>query len=96
MNDMKQPEALRLAEWLELHAIDGMERKAAAELRRLHAENEQLRAALEAVGTGGVGPMMPRKPLTPDVSGVDGVNARLHFRRGWKSAERAHGIEVEA
>ena len=43
----KQPEALRLADWLELHAIDGIERKAAAELRRLHAENEKLLAVLE-------------------------------------------------
>lgn len=41
-------------------------------------------------------PQPPSKPLTPDVSGVDGVNARLHFRRGWKSAERAHGIGGEA
>lgn len=38
----------------------------------------------------------PQQPLPPDVSGVDGVNARLHFRRGWKSAERAHGIGGDA
>ena len=44
----KQPEALRLADWLELHAIDGMERKAAAELRRLHATNKELLEALKA------------------------------------------------
>ena len=42
----KQPEALRLADWLELHAIDGIERKAAAELRRLQAENEDFRATI--------------------------------------------------
>ena len=46
MND-QQPEALRLADWLELHAIDGIERKAAAELRRLHAENEDFRATCD-------------------------------------------------
>ena len=44
----EKPEALRLADWLdaydhEQHAIT----KAAAELRRLHAENEKLRAVLE-------------------------------------------------
>ena len=35
MTNAHQPEAMRLADWLELHAIDGIERKAAAELRRL-------------------------------------------------------------
>ena len=44
----QQPEALRLADWLDAydhrqHAIT----KAAAELRRLHAENEKLLAVLE-------------------------------------------------
>lgn len=33
-----------------------------------------------------------RKPLTPDVSNVEGINARIHFRRGWHAAETAHGI----
>ena len=47
----KQPEALRLADWLELHAIDGMEQKAAAELRRLHATSDELLGALKAVTT---------------------------------------------
>lgn len=46
MND-QQPEALRLADWLALHAIDGIERKAAAELRRLHAENDDFRATCD-------------------------------------------------
>lgn len=43
MTDERQPEALRLADWLEIHAIDGIERKAAAELRRLYEENVQMR-----------------------------------------------------
>ena len=47
MTNAHQPEAMRLADWLELHAIDGIERKAAAELRRLHAENEDFRATID-------------------------------------------------
>ena len=41
---------------------------AAAELRRLHAESLQLRADLEAVGAGGVGPLMQpaNSPEIPD------------------------------
>ena len=51
----KQPEALRLADWLELHAIDGMEQKAAAELRRLHATSDELIGALLPFATIGSG-----------------------------------------
>ncbi len=43
-----KPEALRLAEWLQ----------AAAELRRLHAENADLRAELASIGAGGVSALM--------------------------------------
>ena len=45
----EQPEALRLAEHLELHELHVLKRQvgalchAAAELRRLHEENERLR-----------------------------------------------------
>ena len=49
----EKPEALRLAEELEAFARfsggGGMDVKAAAELRRLHAENERLREALEMI-----------------------------------------------
>ena len=50
----KQPEALRLAEHLELHELHVLKRQAgalchaAAELRRLHEENERLREAVGA------------------------------------------------
>lgn len=56
-----QPEPLRLAQLLESfqEAAASAEQRAAAELRRLHAENQQLRADLEAVGAGGVGPLIP-------------------------------------
>ncbi len=51
----EKPEALRLADDLEAFARfsggGGMDVKAAAELRRLHAENERLREALEKIAT---------------------------------------------
>lgn len=47
---MTQPEALRLADLLEMGSIWQDQEKAAAELRRLHAENEALREAIEAFG----------------------------------------------
>lgn len=43
---MTQPEALRLADLLEMGSIWQDQEKAAAELRRLHADNEALRADL--------------------------------------------------
>ena len=69
MNDMKQqPEAMRLADWLE-DQYDPTHHQAmsAAELLRLHAENQQLRSDLEAVGAGGVGPLMPPVAERPGV-----------------------------
>lgn len=43
----KQPEALRLAEWLEHHTLNHVSnRHAAAELRRLHEVNAELVEAL--------------------------------------------------
>ena len=33
-----------------------------------------------------------RKPLPVDFKGTDGINARLHYRRGWNAAQAAHGI----
>lgn len=44
----KQPEALRLAAWFEsFYKEASIHAQAAAELRRLHAENEKLLAVLE-------------------------------------------------
>lgn len=53
-----QPEPLQLAEWLDFWS-QPTAKKAASELRRLHAENEQLRADLEAIGAGDIGPLIP-------------------------------------
>lgn len=36
-----------------------------------------------------------RKPMDPDVLAGNGINARIHFRRGWRAAEAAHGIGTE-
>lgn len=47
MND-KQPEALRLADWLEASFSDG-DKQAAAELRRLHEVNAELVKAAKAL-----------------------------------------------
>ena len=51
----EKPEALVLADELEAFARfsggGGMDVKSAAELRRLHAENERLREALEKIAT---------------------------------------------
>lgn len=57
----QQPDPLQLAQLLESfqEAAASAEQRAAAELRRLHAENQQLRADLEAVGAGGIGPLIP-------------------------------------
>ena len=41
----EQPEALWIADWLNSHSDIGSDR-AAAELRRLHEENEQLKKAV--------------------------------------------------
>lgn len=76
-----------------------LHREVAAELRRLHAENQQLRADLEAVGAGGVGPLMPPpavkdsltdEEITEITDGLLKVGASMHdFAR---AIERAHGI----
>jgi hypothetical protein len=45
-----QPEALRLAELFEIEAdLESLYRKAAAELRRLHAQRNQLLEALRSI-----------------------------------------------
>ena len=45
----KQPEALRLAELLDLFGCDANDLKAAAELRRLHEVNAELVEALQEI-----------------------------------------------
>jgi len=48
-----QPEALRLAEWLDL-GNDPYDKAAAAELRRLHEVNQALVEALEQIDMSGI------------------------------------------
>ena len=65
MNEMKnQPEALRLAHLLALDKWPD----AAAELRRLHAENQELKEQMAAIGAGGVESL--RKRAAPAVVAV--------------------------
>lgn len=80
MSDTKQADALRLANIL--RGIDARNRfankmlSAAAEtIESLHAENESLKAQLEAVGAGGVGPLVgaPAQPVAQAHPADDGV-----------------------
>ena len=49
MNDMKQPEAMRIADLFEVFGTNELAKKAAAELRRLHAANVHCTAWYEAI-----------------------------------------------
>jgi len=95
--------ALMLAEQCDLE--DTFERMCAAELTSLHAENEQLRAELEAIGAGGVGPLIaapqPRQPLTEkQIDEILVEAARVPAVPVYKSlaraVERAHHIQEGA
>ena len=73
MTHTQQPEALRLADKYEIEgflqdprfAKDHWCRQAAAELRRLHAENQQLHEQMAAIGAGGVEPLRKAAPRIP-------------------------------
>ena len=92
----QQPEALRLAEILEggyslawLYEHGGYE--VSAELRRQHARITALEAQLEAVGAGGVGPLI----ASAGFDAADMATASAHgFRDGVASA--ASWISVDA
>lgn len=59
MTDNTQPEALRLADWLEAVGGGPSAKRCAALLREQHARIAELESELEAVGAGGVsGPLM--------------------------------------
>lgn len=59
MSEAKQPEALMLAELLEnRYALGHTAQLSAAELRRQHNRITELEAQLEAIGAGGVSPMI--------------------------------------
>ena len=70
----KQPEALRLAELLELAPEDGIEPQttedAAAELRRQHAEIESLQATIEIMVEEHADELMVAHVLIPLNSGL--------------------------
>ena len=111
MQNSKNKEALRLAEWLEKPEHDGSvcaeHIESATELRRMHAENETLRAGydaarleiaslqaqLEAVGAGGVGALMaaPVQPVAPVTCKSE--QKRLAALRGFVPATPAQAGE---
>lgn len=63
MSGTQQPEALRLARWLEHRSMSGVKPNdlaASTELRSQHARIEELEAQLSAIGAGGVEPLRKR------------------------------------
>ena len=58
----RQPEALNLADWLIGVGGGPSAQRAAALLRSQHARITELEAQLEAVGAGGVGPLIAAAP----------------------------------
>ena len=57
MTDNTQSEALRLAEWCDANSA-GIYRKSAELLREQHARIAELEAQIEAIGAGGVSPLI--------------------------------------
>ena len=93
MTDQK-PKALQLADRLRNEYCDGMAFDAAKEPRRPHAENQKLRADMEAIGAGGVRPLMQLKPPAAqqpqvkqepvaELTGIDEYGPMLGWRKHW-------------
>ena len=91
----KQPEALRLADELEA-PIDGfpeateLESKAAAELRRLHAELETLRGKLktyEGLGDAGSDVQLLRMGYAAARLEIESLKAQLHAAKQINAAQ---------
>ena len=100
MTHTQQPEALRLADKYEIEgflqdprfAKDHWCRQAAAELRRLHAENQQLHEQMAAIGAGGVEPL--RKQAS--TAGVADEHKAFEQWLGIKPCGAAHDFGWEA
>lgn len=97
MTQAKKPEALRLAELLEKTVTTfgeskrGSRAEAAAELRRLDAENERLRAQLTAQ-------VQETTPLTDERIRQLDDETKFHESHNWsvrfaRAVEAAHGIK---
>ena len=83
MNDMKQPEALRMADLLTSAGLAAWyATAAAAELRRLHAENLQLRAALEKQTSGHDKTLDELRISEQDVRRLRSAVHKLHAANG--------------
>lgn len=100
MNDTNQNKPLQLADALEREykPRHRLPHKAATELRRLAAENEQLRASLEQLQSY---PQPKREPLTPEQVHAAFAAARkngMHLTpvEATRAIERAHKIGQDA
>lgn len=82
VNDMKQPEAMRIADLFEVFGTNELAKKAAAELRRLHAENLQLRAALEQHTSGHDKTLDELRISEQDVRRLRSAVHKLHAAKG--------------
>ena len=98
----QQPEALRLAWLLELAPEDGVEPQttedAAAELRRQHARIAELEAQLEAIGAGGVAPLIGQQTRDSFTAADMATAAEEGYRDGAAELRRLHAYcqELEA
>ena len=95
MTDSTQPEALRLAELLELAPEDGVEPQtaedAAAELRRQHARIAELEAKLEAIGAGGVAPLIGQQTRDSFTAADMATAAEEGYRDGAAETAKLRG-----
>lgn len=86
-----QPEALRLAEFYSMFK-DGMSTAAASELRRLHAEIQQLKAAAQAIAE-----LLPDTLIPDSKDWQDGdINQRVQFLLTMREANQQYCADLEA
>lgn len=72
----KQTEAQRLADYLVQYHGYPLSIKAAQELRRLDAKVAELEARMEAVGAGGIGPLM--KEIRDDAAKTSSIDSQMN------------------
>ena len=95
MTDSTQPEALRLAELLELAPEDGVEPQtaedAAAELRRQYTRIAELEAQLSAIGAGGVAPLIGQQTRDSFTAADMATAAEEGYRDGAAETAKLRG-----
>ena len=86
---------LRAAAQMALEALDWFISKEMTVGQRYTNEGQQALDSFIALREALAEQPVAREPMEADVSAVNGINARIHFRRGWRAAEVAHGIGTE-